>query len=435
MNDPNGTILHGGWYHLFFQHDPDRDTWGRMHWGHARSRDLVHWQLLPLALVPAKELGEDHCFSGSAWRDAAGRVLLFYSSVEGDHDGFRTAQWAVRAGGELDEFRRVEANPVVRPADEGDARLGPTARDPFVFERSGRTFMVLGADLPDEDGAPVIPLYEAAAPDLLRWRYRGFMYRPPAGERRFLECPNLLRVGDADVLLLSPHGPVEYRIGRFDADSGSFEADRGGRLDESMDFYATSTFALEENPEPAVVGWVRGWSAGRGWNGALSLPRRLSIGPDGALLQRPEPALRQLRGAAAEMHGCVVAPGEPVSGGPPPTASLELEAVLRPGDGDAGLRLVGPDGSAVLELRIDAVGGSAELAGQSFDLPDAPDGRRSLRLFWDRSVAELFVDDGRRVCTRVIDEADGAPLNVEWFARGAPFEVVRAAVWPLAPIW
>lgn len=435
MNDPNGTIFHGGWYHLFFQHDPDRDTWGRMHWGHARSRDLVRWELLPLALVPAKELGEDHCFSGSAWRDDAGRVLLFYSSVQGDHDGFRTAQWAVRAGERLDDFRRVEQNPVVRPVDGGDARLGPTARDPFVFERAGRTFMVLGADLSDEDGAPAIPLYEATGPDLLRWRYRGLMYRPPADERRFLECPNLLRVGDADVLLLSPHGPVEYRIGRFDADAGTFEADRSGRLDESMDFYATSTFALEPKPEPAVVGWMRGWSSGRGWNGALSLPRRLSIGPDGDLLQRPEPALMQLRGAPAETYERGVAPGEPVPVGAAPAPSLELEAVLRTGDGDAGLRLVGPDGSAVLELKIDSVGGSAELAGQSFGLPDAPDGRRSLRLFWDRSVAELFVDDGRRVCTRVIDEADGAPLTAEWFAGGAPFEVVRATVWPLAPIW
>lgn len=113
MNDPNGPIHHGGWYHLFFQHDPSRHTWGRMHWGHARSRDLVRWELLPHALTPAEAQDEDHCFSGCAWRDRSGRPLLFYTSVRGDHERYVTEQWAVRASDALDEFHRVEENPVV----------------------------------------------------------------------------------------------------------------------------------------------------------------------------------------------------------------------------------------------------------------------------------------------------------------------------------
>jgi beta-fructofuranosidase len=436
MNDPNGTIHHAGWYHLFFQHDPDRDTWGRMHWGHARSRDLVRWERLPIALTPDAALGEDHCFSGNAWRDEEGRVLLFYTSVRGDHDGFTTEQWAVRANDAFDSFRRVDTNPIIKPPLSGRLEFGPTARDPFVFEREGRTFLILGADLPGEDGAPVIPLYEATGPELLRWAYRGVMYRPLSSERRFLECPNLLRVHDADVLVVSPHGPVEYMVGHFDPSSGTFESSRAGRLDESPDFYATSQFALEETDEPAVVGWVRGWSPGRGWNGVLSLPRRTSLSPDGDLLQRPEPALAALRGRVCETRKFELSAGQSLRSEAGAASSFEMEATTGLGSGTGGLRLVEKErGSTVLELSIAAGGTRADLGGCAFDLPDMADGRHRFRLFWDRSIAELFVDDGRRVCTRVVDTASGAPVCVEWFCGEGRLEVESSTSWPLAGIW
>ena len=66
INDPNGLILYEGWYHLFYQHNPDDNRWGNMHWGHARSRDLVHWEHLPIALYP--EPGYT-MYSGSAIED------------------------------------------------------------------------------------------------------------------------------------------------------------------------------------------------------------------------------------------------------------------------------------------------------------------------------------------------------------------------------
>ena len=66
MNDPNGFVYFLGEYHLFYQFYPYDSVWGPMHWGHAKSKDLLHWEELPVALAPSESYDKDGCFSGSA---------------------------------------------------------------------------------------------------------------------------------------------------------------------------------------------------------------------------------------------------------------------------------------------------------------------------------------------------------------------------------
>ena len=131
MNDPNGTMYHKGWYHVFYQHHPFGDTHGPMYWGHARSRDLVHWEHLPIALWPSHDLGETDCYSGCAWKDGEGRPVLFYTKVDKSSDPQPDfEQWAALPDDDdLLVWRKYPGNPLFpKPAD-----AHPRWRDPFVF--------------------------------------------------------------------------------------------------------------------------------------------------------------------------------------------------------------------------------------------------------------------------------------------------------------
>ena len=82
MNDPNGFSFYNGKYHMFYQYHPYDSHWGPMHWGHAVSDDLLHWEYLPAALAPDEIYDRDGCFSGSAIVLPDGRHLLMYTGVQ-----------------------------------------------------------------------------------------------------------------------------------------------------------------------------------------------------------------------------------------------------------------------------------------------------------------------------------------------------------------
>ena len=134
-NDPNGTIFYKGWHHLFYQHNPYGSVWGHMHWGHARSRDLVNWEHLPIALWPSLEKGEEHIYSGGAILAADGRPHIFYTSI-GKRD---PEQWmAIPADDDLIVWEKYARNPILTLEAHGGRKVYDW-RDPFPFRANGRT--------------------------------------------------------------------------------------------------------------------------------------------------------------------------------------------------------------------------------------------------------------------------------------------------------
>lgn len=289
MNDPNGTIFHNGYYHLFYQHNPYGDAWGHMHWGHARSKDLVHWEHLPIALWPSEDKGEAHVFSGCAAINGDGVPMLFYTSVSSAEKKRPNEQWAAIGDADLIKWEKHPKNPIL-DVKSIPFEIGPDWRDPFIFKAEGRTFIVCGADTKDE---AIILIFEAETPQLDKWVYRGILYRQPKSSIQFFECPNFFPLDGKWILIFSPYKPLRYFVGSFDLNSYSFTPEKEGTLDYGS-FYASNVYLPRDSEPTVLVGWMRGFKEGLGWNGCMSLPRELSIASDGYLYQAPIKALKSL---------------------------------------------------------------------------------------------------------------------------------------------
>ena len=137
VNDPNGLVYFNGYYHIFYQHSPNFEKpWNEsMHWGHARTKDFLDFEELPVALFPDKPYDKDGCWSGTAIvKDDT--LFLFYASI---HDGVQSVSVAYSTDGI--NFEKYENNPVIGgiPADGC-----PDFRDPAVCYSDGKYFKMLG---------------------------------------------------------------------------------------------------------------------------------------------------------------------------------------------------------------------------------------------------------------------------------------------------
>lgn len=423
MNDPNGPFFLDGEYHLFYQHNPFGDRWEHMHWGHAKSKDLVHWEVLPIALSPALEKGEKHCFSGCAAIREDGTPVLFYTSI-GDR---QPECWmALPADKSLIDWKRHEGNPVLTATSQGTKY--DEWRDPFVVRHGGKAYMVHGGNTNGtKGGEAVVSLYEAEDASLAKWKHRGILFKHPDADAVNIECPLFFPVGEKWVLIVSPHRPAEWFAGTFDPEAGRFTAEKRGKVDASFDYYAPNTL---ETPDGRRVmwSWVRNFPGGKGWNGVLGAPRVLSIGSDGGLVQRPAEELKSLRGnAIAKFSGPVPPSGQADPRAVASAPQLEAKVTFTPGDAKAF-------GIKIGETRIRCDGKSLDVAGVITPLPEDVVGKPlELTVYLDRSLLEVFDGTGRIAATKVIPYAEPGH-RLELFSEGGEARADLQA-WALKPIW
>jgi beta-fructofuranosidase len=429
VNDPNGPIFYQGYYHLFYQLHPFSDRDGQKFWGHVRSRDLVKWEHLPIALAPSGDIGEEAIWSGSCTINGLGQPMIFYTSIAQGKSAFDHAeQWAATSDDDLIHWQKSDANPVLSEELHGGQKVYDW-RDPFVFHAGKKTFLVAGGHLAT-NGQAAVNIYEAQNPALTRWTYRGVLFQIP--DAPTAECPNFFKLGKQWVLFVSPYGKVQYFIGDFDPDTCRFSPRSRGLLDYGPNFYAPNTMLLADGRR-LVWGWVNGFPSGPGWNGCLSLARELSISRDGALQQLPAPQLKKLRGKPLVWHGlqCDTAQRDlPL----PKNNALEIEADINPGNAKAveiNLQRNTRDPNPVLVNfdRTQLTVMDVKVPWPSSELP--PD--LKLHIFVDRSVLEVFVNDTVCVTKTIPTFQPSGALIIHSDAGAATFNSIRA--WPMQSIW
>ena len=437
MNDICGAIFHKGYYHIFYQLNPFGDTWGATGtcWGHIRSKDLVSWEHLPIALVPMTERGERRCNSGCVTLNGGGIPMIFYTFVPSRSDATRLGkreQWAaIACDEELITWRRVKENPLMA-AGMNDVPGGVPAgwSDPFVFRAGNRTFVTFK----ECDGL----VGEAQNKELTKWKCVGKIDGVSG------ECPNFFKLQDKWVLLRSTY-PPSYQVGMFDHQQLSFHFDQGtsGTLDYvygpkrpgpwTRGFYGTNVL-FDDKGRCVLLGWVSGFKTGRGWDGCMSLPRILNLGPDGHPRQIPAPELEQLRGKHAKTGKLTLKNEATIIDG---VGGDTLEVLARFVAGDAkkfGIRLRPLDGEkGIIELACD--GKILNAAGT--EVPGVVDEEQrtmTLHVFFDKSVMELFINNGRKTVTRVVYPGS-QDLRIELFSEEGSVAVKSVDAWEIGSIW
>jgi len=272
VNDPNGLVYFNGYYHIFYQHAPDYEVpWRQpMHWGHARTKDFLSWEELPVALYPDCEYDKDGCWSGTAIvKDDV--LYLFYASVS---DGKKTQTVSVAYSSDGINFEKYKGNPVI---DRYPREGGPDFRDPAVCFFDGAYYCVMATGNRDDKHARLL-LYKS--PDLFKWDYIGVMSE--WGDCMYAECPSFIPGKDmsllaASVCPLKSNHYFSLMYGCFD--SGKFTVKYSAEVDKGPDQYAGQVFR-DHLGRDILISWAPGWKY-KGFAekdvGCMSIPRELKL--------------------------------------------------------------------------------------------------------------------------------------------------------------
>ena len=453
MNDPNGLSWHDGQCHMFYQYHPYDSHWGPMHWGHAVSRDLLHWRYLPAAMAPDKPYDRDGCFSGSAITLEDGRHLLMYTGVSQEPDpagGLRQIQTQNLAFGDGVEYRKYEKNPVITAADLPEGGSPSDFRDPKLWRAADGSFRALIANDHRGEGGRML-LFRSD--DLEHWRYEG----PVAENRQQLglmwECPDLFELDGFHVLLASAQDMLPkgfeyhngngsfYLLGHYDALTGRFAELSDHAADYGIDFYAPQTLLMPDGRR-IMIGWMQNWDTCNlhtpsiPWFGQMSLPRELSV-RGGILFQTPLRELEALRGEAVEYRHVPIGDGEITLPGIE-GRMMDLELELEPGESlynRFAVRFAKGGGchtgvsfrprESVLKVDRKFSGSRRAIIHQRRAKVNHENGRLKLRLILDRYSVEVFVNGGEKVMSATVS-TDPSARGIAFFADGALSFSVKA---------
>lgn len=410
INDPNGFSYFNGEYHVFYQSYPFGPVHGLKSWVHFKSKDLVHWQNLGLAVEPDCKADSHGAYSGSA-KEIDGKLFLMYT---GNH---RTEDWEripYQVGAWMDQDGKVKDKTILfRNPDH----ITEHFRDPQIIERNGHYYAIIGAqDKENQHGH--IDIWRSN--DLKNWEELGFLHFSDDDMGYMIECPNLIFVDEKPVLIFCPQGldksvadydniyPNMYVIGD-DIDLDNCELINPSKLinfDEGFDVYASQAFNAPDGRAYAIS-WVglpdlTYPTDKENWANCLSQVKELSI-KDGKLIQTPVTAMESLHINEKELTNSKLELDS--------SNQYELKLNIK-AEQIGNLRLAASNElKHSLLINFDTKNGKLTLDRSNCDLEVAtdygttrsvklaPNSDLSLDIFVDHSVIEVFVNNGEAVLT------------------------------------
>ncbi|MBY0148877.1 glycoside hydrolase family 32 protein [Neobacillus niacini] len=466
MNDPNGMVFFNDEYHLFYQYHPFGTTWGPMHWGHAVSKDLIHWEHLPIALYP-DELGA--IFSGSAvvdWNNTTGffekdqpGLVAIYTSAGTYPDSDRPLQQQSLAYSK-DNGRtwvKYEGNPVLSDVNITDYR------DPKVFwhEETEKWVMVLAT-------GQTITIYTSL--NLKEWEFASEFGHTAGSHDGVWECPDLFKL-PADngqekwvmIVSIGDNGQsaegsrTQYFIGQFDGTTFVNDHDDSTILwlDYGRDNYAGVSWSDIQDGRRIYLGWMSNWRYANqvpteDWRSAMTLPRELTLAATEAgirLFQTPVAEVSRIRKETESYSATKIDAGSTVSV-PLKNSLLELNIEFgKESSSQFGLIIQHSEQEKTVigyntveeKLFVDRTLSGEHSFSTSFPaVQEAPlkleDQRLKLQLFLDASSIEVFANNGEASITSLLFPSQlGQELIL--FSNEGTTNVLELNVTELDSIW
>lgn len=444
LNDPNGLIYHNGLYHAFYQHHPFSAVWGPMHWGHATSKDMVHWQHQPIALAPGDEYDKDGCFSGSSISHE-GKLYLFYTghiwlSGEGDDSQIHQTQCLAIS----DDGIHFEKKGIIIPSPKGYMHF----RDPKVWHQDGKWWMVVGARDTLDQGQ--ILLFSTT--DLLNWNNDYQILAKTDDKNVYMwECPDFFPLGDHFVTLFSPQGKKAqgnqyrnlyqngYLVGNWAPGQPYEVTHQFTELDFGQDFYAPQTFLAKDGRRIAIA-WMDMWeshmpSQAHGWSGCFTLPRELSLNEQGKIIAKPIVELKTLRKDPVHIPAVIMTKNTTQLIEKKAT-SCEIELVWDLQNSPAekfgfwignGIQFYVDNQNQRLTLSRHY---PEYIISDSRSAPLPQTKQLKIRAFIDKSCLEVFINDGEQTFSSRIYPAEN-DCSLKLFAINQNAKLDKATYWPL----
>lgn len=464
MNDPNGMVYYKGEYHLCYQYYPDSTVWGPMHWGHAVSKDLIHWEHLPIALYP-DSLG--YIFSGSAVVDENNTSGFQKGDEKPMVAIFTSHNMAAEKAGRMDyenqsiafsldkgrTWTKYANNPVVKNAGSKDFR------DPKVSWNTATKQWIMTLAVKDH-----VEFY--ASPNFKNWSKVGEFGKTEGNHGGVWECPDLfpLKVEGSNeekwvlIVNINPGGPNggsagQYFIGQFDGKT--FKNDNKPTdilwLDEGKDNYATVTWSGASDNRRISLGWMSNWEYANkvptvAWRSATTLPRELSLKSTEKgvrLFQIPVKEVEILRGDKKDIIAQSISESYDLKPNSP-TNEISLTFDLSKTTAqDLGVVLSNSKGEKVLigyekssnRFYIDRTEGGKldfekRFSGRHYAKRETTNNLLKMNLHIDVASVELFADDGALAMTDIFfpnEDFNQAAI----FSKNGTAQVVKGEVWRL----
>ncbi|MGC3972150.1 MAG: DUF4980 domain-containing protein [Pirellulales bacterium] len=426
-NDPNGMVYYNGEYHLFFQHNPYGRGWGNMTWGHAVSKDLIHWKELDDAIHPNQS---GPVFSGSAVVDKMNTsglskngnpaMVMFHTGARG---------WGQYMSWSTDgrSFQTQEAAVV--------PRINKDNRDPKVIwhEPTKKWIMVVWVERGNNEQHTMQFL---TSPDLKNWTMASAVNGGIGNDRYLFECPEFYELaveGTTGIKKWVLTGAnTQYAIGTFDGKTFTPETERL-QNQHGRDFYAPQTFTDEPNGRRIEIGWWRTYTdkEGMSFNQSMSIPMEHKLVQTSEGIRLTRMPVKELEILRTKNYNIGKISLKETSTNPLKDINIELAEIhldIEPGKAKEVTLTI--RGVAVIydvtnqQLTIDGVKAPAPLQN----------GKLSLLVYADRTGIELFANNGLLFMPVNINLADDN-RSLSLSAKGGSAKISNLVVYELKSIW